>query len=205
MVPDLLSFSWSRPPGHPSGLTCTTWALICIRTKEWMRDTISSANSHQTWIWGLTNGRTPILRGINFPRQVEDHDPPEMATWSKVCCLSLPIQRNCPWQPMLRGASVATAPQHLEQVFSEPSGSLFPESPFDLFKPKKKILWKQRWSFFGTIPLQPLFHFEDSQTKLPIPKPTSSWKMWLRKKFQEQHREWRKNSLAQVLIAITSL
>lgn len=38
---------------------------------------------------------------------------------------------------MLRGASVATAPQHLEQVFSEPSGSLFPESPFDLFKPKK--------------------------------------------------------------------
>lgn len=160
---------------------------------------------NQTWIWGLTNGWTPILRGINFLRQVEDHDPPEMATWSKVCCLSLPIQRNCPWQPMLRGASVATAPQHLEQVFSEPSGSLFPESPFDLFKPKKKILWKQRWSFFGTIPLQPLFHFEDSQTKLPIPKPTSSWKMWLRKKFQEQHREWRKNSLAQVLIAITSL
>lgn len=25
------------------------------------------------------------------------------------------------------------------------------------------------------------FHFEGSQTKLPIPKPTSSWKMWLRK------------------------
>lgn len=99
---------------------------------------------NQTWIWGLTNGWTPILRGINFPRQVEDHDPPEMATWSKVCCLSLPIQRNCPWQPMLRGASVATAPQHLEQVFSEPSGSLFPESPFDLFKPKKKNIMKTK-------------------------------------------------------------
>lgn len=160
---------------------------------------------YSSWIWGLTNGCTPILRGINFPRQVEDHDPPEMAIWSKVCCLSLPNQRNCPWHPMLQRGISGNSPTTSRAGLLWALRFSFPESPLGLNKSKKKILWKQRWSFFGTIPLQPLFHFEDSQTKLHIPKPTSSWKMWLRKKFQEQHRKWRKNSLAQVLIAITSL
>lgn len=95
---------------------------------------------YSSWIWGLTNGCTSILRGINFPRQVEDHDPPEMAIWSKVCCLSLPNQRNCPWHPMLQRGISGNSPTTSRAGLLWALRFSFPESPLGLNKSKKKIL-----------------------------------------------------------------